>query len=384
MGEIYIPGYEMIAKIREGGASTTWKVKQVSLNRTVTLEIVRRSDNTDDEAELAEIVGRLKKVAAMKHHGILQVLDVGRHDSTLFVVTEYVEGIRLSENIAKLGTLPEAEALGIASQVARALEFAWEEQSLSHGNIKPSNLLLADSGTLMVCALGMTRTGVVVHPRTRQSQQIVLGTPHYMSPEQVRGEMPLQFASDIYSLGATLYHLVTGRPPFHNIPGEEAMYEHQAAKIENPRDVNPGVSDGMASVITRMMMKEPGDRHATWHDVYLDTKRLRGAKGIAVRSATGGADSGAISTVAPPRSAPKVLRVHKEEEEEETDPAGRRERGEGHRSNLWLAFTLLKWAAVVVLWVFLALELLNLPPPLRHQAHRQARPATNNAAQNPR
>jgi serine/threonine-protein kinase len=183
-----------------------------------------------------------------------------RHDFH-FCALEYVDGENLGQIIRTRWQIPEKESIDIIRQVATALEYA-NLSNLIHRDVKPENVMVTAQGEAKLLDLGLARRTAKEATRLTDSG-IFVGSPYYASPEQVLGDQKIDIRSDLYSLGATFYHMVTGRPPFGGTRTFEVLQKHVNQKLPWPADVNPELSDGVCRVIAKMMAKEPRDRYQT-------------------------------------------------------------------------------------------------------------------------
>ena len=291
---MHIPGYEIKEKVRDGASATTWRAIQLSLQRPVLVKVIRTDGSDDDALKLERLLDQMRKVAGLKHPCIAEVIDVGSRDGLYYVVTGYPEGQSAYQRMKDQFWLAEGDVLGMAAQVGEALDYAWTRKQLFHGNLKPDNLIVQPDGSTVVLDMGFVLREPVYDESTGETREMVVGTPNYMSPEQVMAQPNVDFHSDIYSLGATLYHLVTGSMPFGETTNELGMYRHLWDRIPNPLDLNAELSPGFVLLLSRMMMKSPNDRFASWSDLIEDARRLRDGKGLPVRQ-----DGGAVSTIRP-------------------------------------------------------------------------------------
>lgn len=262
-----LPGYEILEKLGEGGMSTVWKARQLSLDRLVAIKALSAEYLPSEEA-WQRFQLEACAAARLNHPGLVQVFDAGAEAGQPYIVMEYVEGPTVGDLLRQHQRLPEADALSIAKAVAIALGYAWDKDCILHCDIKPDNLLVAPDGSIKVVDLGLARF-IGVHRRALDETNIY-GTPNYTAPEQAEGLPDLDCRADIYSLGATLYHLVTGQLPFGDSPGSAAMDRHCDDYLPDPLDVNPGLSAGMAWLIEKMMVKDRAFRTPYWSNVLAD------------------------------------------------------------------------------------------------------------------
>jgi serine/threonine-protein kinase len=266
MSEFSLPGYEILEKVADGGMATIWKARQVSLDRIVAIKVLAPHFLADPEA-MERFQREAQAAARLSHPGLIQVYDAGQAAGTVYYVMEYVPGRPLGEVLVKHGRFNEENTLALAECLAQALQYAWDRARVVHCDIKPDNIIVERDGTVRVADLGLAR---IMGQRAADDDDTVMGTPNYVSPEQARGEPDLDCRSDIYSLGATLYHLITGKLPFAGSPGSSAMDRHITDFLDDPVDVQPDVSPGMAALIEKMMVKDRDQRIASWADVLAD------------------------------------------------------------------------------------------------------------------
>lgn len=270
-----LPGYEILEKIGEGGTSSVWKARQVSLDRLVAIKVLDPAFMPDQDA-LARFRQEAQAAARLKHSSIVQVYDAGEVGGRPYLVMEYVDGCTLGDLLQRAGTMTESNALLVAEAVARALAYAWDKDCIIHLDIKPDNVLVENDGAVKVTDLGLARF-IGLH-RRRVESDTILGTPNYVSPEQAEGVEDLDCRTDIYSLGAMLYHLVTGRLPFAGRPGSSAMDAHVTDFLEDPLDLNPELSPATAWLIEKMMVKNRAYRPAYWSLVLADLAEVKAGR----------------------------------------------------------------------------------------------------------
>jgi len=272
---ISIPGYEFVKKIGEGGMATVWMARQVSLDRMVAIKILSpellREEGAKERFHL-----EAQAAARLNHPGIIQVYDAGEHEGFVYIVMEFVAGCTVAELLDKKVRLSEKHALLIAEGVVLALGYAWEQTGIIHCDIKPENILIDQEGSVKLADMGLAR--FIGMSTEAEDRGLIEGTPHYSSPEQVRGDPDLDCRADIYSLGATLYHLVTGRVPFGDSDGIRAMERQVMDYLPDPMDVNHTLSSGVAWLIEKMMVKDRTLRYQTWQKVEYDLEYVKAEK----------------------------------------------------------------------------------------------------------
>jgi serine/threonine-protein kinase len=199
--------------------------------------------------------------------------DVGEAGGYHYFVMEYVEGKTLYEDISKGKIFSEKEAIDIVKQVANALAHA-HARGLIHRDVKPKNIMINPAGIVKLADLGLARDASDVEMAKSEAGK-AFGTPYYISPEQIRGEMDLDARSDIYSLGATFYNMVTGRVPFEASTPSEVMKKHLREPLIPPDHINTSLSAGASEVIEMMMAKRKEDRYSSAEELLADLDAVR-------------------------------------------------------------------------------------------------------------
>jgi len=267
-----IPGYKILGKLGAGAMAIVYKAKQLSLDRIVAIKILPRrfSENPD---YVMRFYKEGRAAAKLNHNNIVTAYDVGEAGGYHYFVMEYVEGKTLYEDMARGKIFPEAEAIEITSQVAKALAHA-HARGLIHRDVKPKNIMINPAGTVKLADLGLARDASDVQMAKSEAGK-AFGTPYYISPEQIRGEIDIDARSDIYSLGATFYHMVTGRVPFDASTPLEVMRKHLKEPLIPPDHINTSLSAGVSEVIEVMMAKRKQDRYSSAEELLLDLEAVR-------------------------------------------------------------------------------------------------------------
>jgi serine/threonine-protein kinase len=263
----HIPGYKILGKLGAGAMAIVYKAKQISLDRIVAIKILPRrfSENPD---YVQRFYKEGKAAAKLNHNNIVAAYDVGEAGGYHYFVMEYVEGKTLYEDLAKGKIFSEKEAIDIVSQVAKALEHA-HTRGLIHRDVKPKNIMINPSGTVKLADLGLARATDDVQLAKSEAGK-AFGTPYYISPEQIRGEIDIDARSDIYSLGATFYHIVTGKVPFEAANPADVMKKHLKEPLIPPDHINTSLSAGISEVIEVMMAKRKQDRYISAEELLID------------------------------------------------------------------------------------------------------------------
>ncbi len=267
-----IPGYKILSKLGAGAMATVFKAKQISLDRMVAIKVLPRKFTTNPQF-IERFYAEGRAAAQLNHPNIVQAYDVGKAGDYHYFVMEYVEGSTVYDVIVKNRRYNEQEAIDITIQVAEALQHA-HERGLIHRDVKPKNIMLTSAGAAKLADMGLARA-ISDKEAAEAEQGKAFGTPYYISPEQIRGEMNITPAADIYSLGATLYHMVTGAVPFDGKNPSAVMHKHLKAELVAPDHVNPKLSAGLSEVIEMMMAKDPKARYRNCKDVISDLRAVR-------------------------------------------------------------------------------------------------------------
>lgn len=250
-----IAGYSVLHRLGVGGMSEVYLAFQNSLHRHVALKVLR-ADFVGSEEHEQRFLQEARSVASLIHPNIVQVYDVGKFDSTLYIAQEYVPGSNLNSFIQRRGALPLEEAVSILWQAASALQKA-ASIGLVHRDIKPDNLLLTPDGEVKVADFGLARARGKNQNLTAVG--VALGTPLYMSPEQVQG-LSVDSRSDLYSLGATAYHMLSGRPPFSGETALALAMQHIQAEAVPLDQLRPDLPEQLVGIVHQLLKKSPEDR----------------------------------------------------------------------------------------------------------------------------
>ena len=354
-----ITGFEMQELIGEGGMAFVWKARQESLDRTVAVKMLKPHIARNPE-DITSFLREARAAAALKHPGIVQVYDIAERDGAYYLVMEYINGPTVGRLINRAGPMATKRALAIAGSVAEALNYAWDRAQLIHRDIKPHNILIDADGTVKLSDLGLALTVARSARAATGNSDCVDGTPNYISPEQARGASHIDFRSDMYSLGASLYHMVTGRIPFGELSPMDAAREQCCGHLPHPRDLVPDLPTGVGQLITRLMMRDPGARFGTWAEATEAIRRV-----AAGRRLMSGQQSAGDSTVSPV-SAPAGG-------EQAAQAARRRSMALGPPERVPSWFRTLAWAAMLTLWGAMLWQRTRLPPliPIPEKTFRQ-------------
>lgn len=267
-----IPGFQIISRLGAGAMATVFLAKQLSLDRHVAIKVLPKKFS-GNEKFIERFYKEGRAAAQLNHPNIVAAYDVGSAGEHHYFVMEYVDGSTVFDQIMKAKRFREAEAISIVLQVAKALEHA-HDRGFIHRDIKPKNIMITRDGRVKLADLGLARA-LSDREAAKAEAGRAYGTPYYISPEQIRGELVIGPQADIYGLGATFYHMVTGRVPFEGRNPSAVMHKHLKSPLEPPDHVNPELSAGCAQVIEMMMAKSVPDRYQNVRDLIEDLDLVR-------------------------------------------------------------------------------------------------------------
>jgi serine/threonine-protein kinase len=266
-----IPGYQLLEKLGQGAMGTVYKTRQLSMNRLVAVKVLHPRLAANPEF-LQRLTREAHLAARLSHNNIIQAIDVGSAGPLHYFVMELVEGQTIREVLETGKVYEEREAIEIILQIAQALQHA-HRRGLIHRDVKPANIVLTGDGIAKLADLGMAReTDDAV--LARREKGLTIGTPYYMAPEQIRGRENIDGRADLYSLGATLYHMVTGHPPFNYPEVDRVLQAHLEEELTPPDHINQSLSSGLGEVVEFVMNKDRRRRYRKADDLIIDLECL--------------------------------------------------------------------------------------------------------------
>ena len=252
--------YVLLDRLGEGGMGAVYKALQTQLDRIVALKVIRR-ERINNPGVINRFQREIRAAAQLQHPNVVTVHDAGEDGDTLFLVMEYVEGTDLAKLLKQRGPLPIAEACDCARQAALGLEHI-RQRGLVHRDIKPANLLrAAEHGLIKIADLGLARLRGDEGALTADGS--VLGTPDFLAPEQALDARSVDIRADLYSLGGTLYCLLSGQPPYPGGSAMEKLMRHQRETPVPLRSLRADVPAAVEALVSRLMARNPADRFQT-------------------------------------------------------------------------------------------------------------------------
>jgi hypothetical protein len=273
---------ELHRELGRGGMGVVYRARQWGLNRPVALKVINASSRARPP-ELVRFLSEAEAVAQLQHPHIVQIYDVGANDGYTYLALDFVDGGSL-EDTHKSVPLSAIQAAQTMEKVARAVHFA-HQRGIIHRDLKPANILLTADGIPKIADFGLAKR--IQWDSELTGAGMLVGTPSYMSPEQAQGQFDeIGLLADIYSLGATLYFLLTGRPPFQADSAIQTLKSVVDAEPPTPRQVNPSVDRDLETICLKCLEKQPSRRYASAVDLADDLDRYRQGRAILARPTT--------------------------------------------------------------------------------------------------
>lgn len=276
-GIIVAGKYHIQECVRKASTGDLYRATQMDVLRDVLVKIIDARDASEEER--GRFLRAVRAMSDLRHPHLLMALDAGEDGDVLYLVTDYCEGSLLAEFIDGQTPMDEPEALRIVRQVAEALSYVWWEKQILHRNIKPKTILMTERRGTLLCDFGLAISGNEEEHVTEAGY--VIGSPRYMSPEQLRLSKDLDFRSDMYSLGVVLYELLAGGPMFGDEAPMVIVHKQLNDDPETIESRNPKVTKACARLVHRMLAKDREQRFSGWDEL------LTAIRGIGERLATG-------------------------------------------------------------------------------------------------
>lgn len=266
-----LAGFKLIKKLGTGGMGDVWLAEQKSMNRIVALKIIHTQLSKNPNL-INRFLVEIKRSAKLEHPNIVTTFESGECDGIYYLASMYIRGKLLRQLLDEKKVIPETESLNIALGIAKALKYAWEEFYIIHRDIKPGNIIVDLKGEPKLIDLGASKDFYEDNSLTVDGH--VIGTPNYMSPEQAMSKDQIDFRADIYSLGATLYHISTGFLPFEASSNMYVIAKHITEELQPPIKKNQKITPAFNDLICKMMDKDKECRHQSWQEVIDDIRSI--------------------------------------------------------------------------------------------------------------
>ena len=276
-GIVFAERYEVLEELGKGGMGVVYRVRDKKLDEEMALKVLKPEIAAQRET-VERFMNELKFARKIAHRNVCKMYDLNEGEKILFITMEYVKGQDLKSLIRERGNFTEKAALDTAKQVCEGLAEA-HALGVIHRDLKPQNIMMDEKGNAKVMDFGIARS--IEAPGMTQTGMMI-GTPDYISPEQAEGEKADQ-RSDIYSLGAILYEMVTGKVPFRGDTARSVAIKHKTQAPHDPRKLNPQLTEDMGRLILKCMEKDPGRRYQTAKEVLADLDRIE--KGLPIEAA---------------------------------------------------------------------------------------------------
>lgn len=282
-----LPGLIITDFIGEGGMSKVWKAYDQKIRRMVAVKVLDK-ELTKSHEEIKGFAAEARIMSELDHPGFVHCYELSQFGGVWYFVMEYVDGYNFGDLLARKQHLGESDCVLVCESVASALCHAWESYGLVHCDIKPDNIMIDSSGTVKLTDLGLAHKYEALKEGDVEIADHVLGTPAYISPEQVYGDVELDCRADIYSLAASLYHLSTGRVLFPGLDNEAMMKAQcdQTMQAKDPR-LYHSLSKGFAQMLEYMLVKQREERISSWRDVAAMCMEIEKGNSFAARETPG-------------------------------------------------------------------------------------------------
>lgn len=263
-----IPHLKLIARIGEGGMSTVWKAWDTFRQQLVAVKILNRelSSNPKDIAAFHDEARLLQEI---RHPGIVTAFDFNIGNGNWYYEMEYIDGYTFADYLRSRRHVRESDCLLICESVAVALAYAWNDHGVVHCDLKPENIMINTAGEIKLMDLGISHRFRQLEPKDISRPEQILGTPAYISPEQIYADVEPDCRADIYSLAATIYHLATGRTLFPGLDTVDLMRAHcdESKQARDPRLIHAEFSESFCRLLESMLVKNRDKRLSNWNSV---------------------------------------------------------------------------------------------------------------------
>ena len=282
-----VPALKLISKIGEGGMSYVWKAWDIANQRLVAAKILK-PEYSASGVDVRAFREEERIMEEIRHPNIVTAYDFDNGNGNWYFLMELVDGYSFSDLLKRKNHVSESDCLLICESIASALDYAWNDHGIVHCDIKPENIMINSEGIIKLTDLGIShRFEYGAKPSANHDH--VTGTPAYISPEQIYGDVELDCRTDIYSLGATLYHLATGQLLFPGLNATDLLRAQcdDNQQAPDPRTIRPELSEGFAQLLEAMLVKNRDDRIQAWSDVFAMCKDVEAGIAFKPRKTAG-------------------------------------------------------------------------------------------------
>lgn len=274
LGIVIADRYELLEKIGEGGMALVFKAKDLKLQRVVAVKVLKEEYLQDSEF-VKKFKAEAVAAGSISDGNIVNVFDVGTDGNVNYIVMEYLQGKTLKEIINEKGKIHCEDAIEISIQIAKALDCA-HRSNIIHRDIKPHNIMITDYGIVKVMDFGIAKA---VNSTTITNTNVVLGSVHYISPEQAKGQY-VNKTCDLYSLGAVMYEMVTGVVPYDGDTPVSIAIKHIQEQLIEPKTLNPNIPESLNKVIVKLLQKNPDMRYQSAKELQVDLMKIKNGESI--------------------------------------------------------------------------------------------------------
>jgi serine/threonine protein kinase len=253
-------GYKVLHKLGSGGMGDVYLAEHATMQRRVALKVLPPAMTRDRKAA-ERFLQEVRNQAALNHPNIAMAYDAGHDRDIFYLAMEYVEGVDVQRILSKKSHMPERESLRVALEVARGLDYAWYRKKMIHRDVKPGNIIISKDADVQLLDMGLSLS---MGDMDLSDTNFIIGTPLYMSPEQTDPDTVLDYRSDMYALGSTLYHMLCGRTPYEGKTVSQILADRARRDPPDIREINPAISEPCAAVVHILLARDPAQRFSDW------------------------------------------------------------------------------------------------------------------------
>ncbi|MFH1421494.1 MAG: protein kinase, partial [Planctomycetota bacterium] len=264
-----VGGCEILAKLGEGGMGAVYKARHIALNKPVAIKIMSAALMGDMHRK--RFLREARAAAMLDHPNVVTIHDTGEFEGYNYIVMQFIDGKSVGSMLENEGRIPELKSVRIMKQAAAGLGSA-HKLKMIHRDVKPDNIMMTRDGFVKVADFGLVKSAEVEKDLTGMTKSMLMGTPHYMAPEQFEGQV-IDHRTDIYALGVTFYHMLTGKRPYHGTTPFQIMQGHLQGDYAQPDKLFPDISQFTCQIVAKMMAKDRDKRYPTMDEVQEDLER---------------------------------------------------------------------------------------------------------------